>query len=76
MAEQDRARLEGMITVVQDRLALPGRSSTETTATAESTIVQGVVATDEEDDTGEDLDPMPVQRYSARRITERIEASR
>jgi hypothetical protein len=74
MAEQDRARLEGMIAVVQDRLALPGRSASETTA--EPTIAQGVMATDEEDDTGEDLDPMPMQRYSAKRLTERIEATR
>lgn len=81
MAEQDRQRLEGMIAVVQDRLALPGRSTSETSGGPE--IVQGVAISDEpsraeadEDDTSEDLDPMPMQRYSAKRLTERIEATR
>jgi hypothetical protein len=81
MAEQDRQRLEGMIAVVQDRLALPGRSSSETTVA--STIVQGIVASDEaalsedeDEERGEEFDPMPMQRYSAKRLTERIEATR
>jgi len=77
MAEQDRQRLEGMIAVVQDRLALPGQSASETTVVP--AIVKGIVASDEpsrDEDDIEDLDPMPMQRYSARRLTERIEATR
>jgi hypothetical protein len=78
MAEADRRRLEGMIAVVQDRLALPGQSTSE--ATAEPAIVQGILASDQlpldELDAGEEFDPMPMQRYSARRLTERIEATR
>jgi AAA domain len=86
MAEQDRTRLHGMIAVVQERLALPGRSSPD--ATVAPTIVQGIVASNEpslddgednEEDTNNEFDPMPImpmQRYSARRLTERIEATR
>ncbi len=86
MAEQDRQRLEGMIAVVQDRIALPSASADSTYADVpEPPIVAGIVALDpgspddDDDDTdgdGEEFDPMPRQRYSARRLTERIEATR
>ncbi len=81
MAEPDRGRLEGMIAVVQDRIALPNHAvATPNGTMAESAIVEGIVATDLSDsdteDDAEEFDPMPMQRYSARRLTERIEATR
>jgi hypothetical protein len=78
MAEQDRARLEGMIAVVKDRLApalpvpeLPS-AFVEGVATSKDAPGDAGVAGDD----GEEFDPMPMQRYSARRLTERIEATR
>ncbi len=83
MAEQDRQRLEGMIAVVQDRLA-PVAPKADTPA-----IVDGVAVIESQpprydeaarrevdDQDQEEFDPMPMQRYSARRLTERIEATR
>jgi hypothetical protein len=72
-----------MIAVVQDRIALPSASADFPHAEVpEPSIVEGIVALDPgnpDDDTdvdGEEFDLMPRQRYSARRLTERIEASR
>jgi hypothetical protein len=77
MASQDRERLEGMIAVVQQRLAVPGVSSMTPTApllpTLDAAVVEERRETDVTDE--EDFDPMPMQRYSARRLTERIGAT-
>lgn len=78
MAEQDRARLEGMIAVVQDRLAPVAPIPTVPSASAVPALVDGVVVLEHSDDDEEvdDYDSMPRQRYSAQRLTERIEATR
>jgi hypothetical protein len=89
MADADRQRLEGMIAVVQDRLAptispsLPPAHAADTTRVP--ALVEGVVALEEETDNDEEspndepfeaVSLVPRQRYSARRLTERIEATR
>lgn len=77
MSYQDRARLEGMIAVVQDRLA-PTAAAPFVPALVDGVIVGESAEQEElgEEDTGEPLPAMPMQRYSAPRLNERIEATR
>jgi hypothetical protein len=74
MSPQDRARLEGMIAVVQDRLA-PTAATPFIPALVDGIVVQEQLEADDPED-GEPLPPMPMQRYSAPRLNERIEATR
>jgi hypothetical protein len=88
MADADRARLEGMIAVVQDRIApsIAGVEEADAVSGGDGQLIRGIVMREEGDgrdasdnEETDDLDPalvMPRQRYSARRLTERIEATR
>jgi hypothetical protein len=77
MGERDRTRLEGMIAVVQARLAAPPAVRRILPA---PTLITGEAAEEEmdEEDVAEDVElpPMPRQRYSAARLNDRIEATK
>jgi hypothetical protein len=75
MTDADRARLDEMIAVVKDRIAPVSPVQPALPAVVEGVAISEEGETDDQDE-GEAFDPMPMQRYSARRLTERIEASR
>jgi hypothetical protein len=77
MNASDKTRLQGMIAVVQARLST---AASPATSAAGSALPPPVVVAEEVPGAPVELEdespPMPMQRYSARRVTERIGATR